>query len=473
MRFSEAFRIERTDQDDWFDPDLSVDTPLFVDPIMLLQATPYWKEAHEELVNHFGHCYPLVARSISLTSNSAMAAQKLLTFPEPSEFCLGYTTSGTAGSGSGRGFARSLANGIAIAIKAGLDHPAHIEELGILNERFGADRISDATCNVLKHRFIAYTQGVCRRHNVPMQPHKIRNARVDLSINRWISMQALLPSNPLDNEPIILVPERFLNDLPVLNADDWFNSNLNADLRTDLNIKIGERVSKSSVVNIARKHADRVRRWAEQQASRHDLQGYDFQHDSLGVVQFDGPPIAFALSNPLGVARKSPTNQTELSELVASILGKFKTFIEEQRGWELLWNADGTEKPESAAQLLFLGMARHYLAQYNVEVDREVELGRGPVDFKLSCGTSMKLLIEIKKVHNGKFWNGLEAQLPSYMVSDGTDEGWFAAIRYRDLRSSEERVRKLPGRVLALNDDGKHYKYLTIDARPKDSASKL
>ena len=157
MRFSEAFGIERTNQDDWFDPDLSIDTPLFVDPIMLLQDSPYWRKAHEELVNHFGHCYLLVAKSISLTSNSAKVAQKLLTFPEPSEFCLGYTASGTAGSGSGRGFARSLADGIEVAIKAGLDDPAHIEELGILNEGFGADRISDATCNVLKHRFIAYT----------------------------------------------------------------------------------------------------------------------------------------------------------------------------------------------------------------------------------------------------------------------------------------------------------------------------
>lgn len=473
MRFSEAFEIKRTDQDDWFDPDLSIDTPLFVDPIMLLQASPYWEEAHAELVNHFGHCYPLVAKSTSPTSNSAMVAQKLLTFPEPSEFCLGYTASGTAGAGSGRGFARSLADGIAIAIYAGLDHPAHIEELGILNERFGADRISDATCNILKHRFIAYTQNICQRHNITMHTHKIRNAEVNLPINQWISKQVLLPSNPLNSGPIILVPESFLNDLPIINADDWFNSNLNADLRADLNIKIGEHVSKSNLVKIARKHADRVRCWAEQQAARHDLQGYDFHHDPLGVVQFDGPSVIFASTNPLGDARRPPANQTELSELVAVILDKFKIFIEEQRGWELLWNADRTEKPESAVQLLFLSMARHYLALHDVEVDREVELGRGPVDFKLSCGTSKKLLIEIKKVHNGKFWNGLEAQLPSYMVSDGADEGWFVAIRYRDLKTSEQRVKELSGRVHALNDDVKHFKYLMIDARPKLSASKL
>ena len=229
MRFSEAFNIVRTDVDDWFDPDLSIDTPLFVDPIMLLQTSSYWSKAHEELVNHFCHCYPLVAKSASQTSNSAVVAQKLLTFPEPSEFCLGYTASGTAGAGSGRGFARSLADGIDAAICAGLSHPAHIEELGILNERFGADRISDATCNILKHRFIEYTQKTCRRHNVPMDIRRVRNVKVDLFVNRWISRDVLLPTNPLNGMPIILVPKCFLNDLPTLNADAWFDSSLNAE----------------------------------------------------------------------------------------------------------------------------------------------------------------------------------------------------------------------------------------------------
>lgn len=471
MRFSEAFNIVRTDVDDWFDPDLSIDTPLFVDPIMLLQTSSYWSKAHEELVNHFCHCYPLVAKSASQTSNSAVVAQKLLTFPEPSEFCLGYTASGTAGAGSGRGFARSLADGIDAAICAGLSHPAHIEELGILNERFGADRISDATCNILKHRFIEYTQKTCRRHNVPMDIRRVRNVKVDLFVNRWISRDVLLPTNPLNGMPIILVPKCFLNDLPTLNADAWFDSSLNADLRADLNIRIGESVSKSKVVEIARRNPERVRRWIEQQAARHDLKGYDFHHDPLGVVQFDGPPAAFAFANPID--RKPPAGQAELSELVADILGNFKTFIEEQRGWELLWNTGGSEKPESAVQLLFLGMTRYYLAQFDVEVDREVELGRGPVDFKLSCGTSKKLLIEIKKVHNGKFWNGLKAQLASYMTSDGADEGWFVAVRYRDNKASERRVKELPERVRALNNDLKHFKYFVIDARPKLSASNL
>jgi hypothetical protein len=118
MRFSEAFGIELTPEDTWFDPHLTVDTALFLDPIQLL-ANREWVEAHEELIDHFVHCYELVARAAGSTSNSAVAVRTLLTFPEPFEFCLGYTAAGTAGAGSGARYARQIADGIAVAVARG------------------------------------------------------------------------------------------------------------------------------------------------------------------------------------------------------------------------------------------------------------------------------------------------------------------------------------------------------------------
>jgi hypothetical protein len=38
MRFSEHFCIQQTEQDDWFDPHLAVDTKLFFDPLLPLEA---------------------------------------------------------------------------------------------------------------------------------------------------------------------------------------------------------------------------------------------------------------------------------------------------------------------------------------------------------------------------------------------------------------------------------------------------
>ncbi len=56
------------------------------------------------------------------------------------------------------------------------------------------------------------------------------------------------------------------------------------------------------------------------------------------------------------------------------------------------------------------------------------------VDFKLPRGTRLRLVIEVKKADNGKFWNGLDTQLPIYMKSDDCNEGWYVALRYRSTK---------------------------------------
>jgi hypothetical protein len=473
VRFSQAFEITQGPDDDWFDPHLTIDTPLFLDPVQLLDAGPYWKKAHAQLVQHFTRCYTLVAKATGPNSNSANLAKSLLTFPEPWEFGLGYTRHGTSGAGSGGGFAATIVDGIAVAIAAGLKDLEHIEEIGILNEGFGADRISDAACNVLKERFIEYTQAVASRHDLPVEQHRLRHIGRDVKNDRWLDGEVALPTNPETGKAVLLVPRKFLNDLPVLNADDWFDSSLNQDIRIALNIKVGAKVAKHTIVQIARENPERVREWARTQSSRPDLFGYDFDDDVKGVVKFDGPPLAFALSHPID-GMSVPEDQAGLSQLIETVLGQFKHYIEQQGGWALLWNTDGSEKPESAAQLIFLAMAQHYLRLFDVEVDREVDLGRGPVDFKVSSGTSKRLLIEIKKAHNGRFWNGLDSQLPSYLVSDQAKEGWFVAIRYRNNKASEERMNELPDRVKkAATDTDKDLRYLAADARRPVSASKI
>lgn len=473
MRFSSAFDVTRQSQDDWFDAHLTVDTKLFVDPLLLsLETDGEWVGAHEELIAHFAHCFALVARATSPTSVSGKAVRRLLTFPEPAEFCIGYTAGGTRGSGSGSQYAATIADGIAVAIAAGLDHPEHIEEVGILNMGIGADRISDAVLNVLKHRFVRYTQAAAERHSLPVSSHRLRHASCHLDVGRWLDEEVLLPTNPRTKGPILLCPKRFLDRLPELNADNWFYDNQNEDLRQQVNIEVGQRARKEEIVEVARRHPDRVRQWASEQTSRPDLFGYDFASDPGGVVQWDGLPSEFATGNPITELAVVETVD-DLRRLVQLMLDRFKHFIEQQRGWSLLW-ADDREKPEEAAQLLFLGMAQNYLRHFEVEMDREVELGRGPVDFKLSRGSSARLVIEIKKAHNGKFWNGLDHQLPSYMRSDQCNVGWFVAIRYRSTRGSVQRMRELPGQVRAASKrEGKQIDYTVIDARRPASASNI
>lgn len=475
MKFSTHFEITRSRVDDWFDPDLSIDTKLFVDPFLLLDEASnprsMWSTSHAQLIEHFARCYDLLARAGNSGTLSETVVRGLLTFPEPSELCLGYTAAGTAGSGSGRRNAELIIGSIVTAIAAGLDRPEHIEEIGILNEGVGADRISDATCNVLKPTIIKYTQAVVRQHRIRTSPVRVRHTRCNLTTGRWLDEEVELPINPVTGRGILLLPRRFLNSLPTLNADDWFDSTLNEDLRRDLNMQVAQKVPKSEIVRAARRHPDRIRAWADELRRSGAVVGYDFASDPLGVVSWQDAGEAFAASH---VLQASVRNIGDLRSFVENLLALFKAFIEQQGGWKLLWNDDGKEKPEEAAQLALLGMARPYCRAHGVEIDREVNLGRGPVDFKISSGAALRLLIEAKKLHNGDFWNGLENQLPSYLTSDQTRDGWLLAIRYRTGGISDKRAAELPRRVRAVNQQtGMTVSFTTIDARPKTSASKI
>src|SRR5439155_12229099 len=159
-----------------------------------------------------------------------------------------YTSHGTAGAGSGRGFARLMAAAIADAIRRGLEHPRHFEELGILHEGIGADRISDATCTILKPKLIAYTQEVAKRHGLALDQHELYASGFDDARSRFTRGKVRVPTNPKTGGPLLFVPERFLAELPKLNAGDWWQYYENERLRTDFDYEVMGKVDKATIV---------------------------------------------------------------------------------------------------------------------------------------------------------------------------------------------------------------------------------
>lgn len=473
MLFSEEFNIKRTSRDDWFDPILDTDTPVFVDPFLIFKETGrQWAGAHDELIMHFDNCFHLIAQgNRSRASVAYKKALRLLTFPEPKEVCLGYTKSGTGGAGGGKGYAKLIAEAMEAAIARGLTDLRHFEELGILNEGIGPDRISDFTCNVLRARLIAYTKGVAARHHLPTKPVKIAGAAYDPQRVAWVAEMHDLPWNPYNKRAVLLVPERFLRDLPTINADDWWENYEAEQIRDDVNYEVMGKVDKKRIVATARRRVIEVAQWARAQEAR-SPDPYDIASDKNGIYQWDRATRSYANHHP--VSFEAPEDDRAFFAIVDRLVAEFRLYIEEQRGWKLLWNDDSTEKHEEAAQLAFMGLARSYCRANNIVVDREVNLGKGPVDFKFSSGYARRALLEIKKLHNGKFWNGLTAQLPSYLSSDQCRDGWFVAIQYRDGGTSPKRLLRLPNEVRLVADrTATHLRFQVVDARPKESASKL
>lgn len=472
MLFSEHHSILHTSDEDWFDPLLAVDTKLFVDPFLIFQDTDLrWSKAHDRIVAHFQKAFELLAGcGCDPNALGFASAVRMLQFPEPSETCLGYTADGIRGAGSGKQFAYFIASAMCDAIGRGVIELRHFEQLGILEGGIGPDRISDITCTILKPQFIEYTQGIARTHGVPMVRHKIRAGRFDTARKGFMSAEADLPTNPVTGGPLLLVPHRFLRDLPAINADDWWEDMRSTELRDEFNADLAGRLKKKDIVRVAKRYPDKVEAWVQaREAGR--VAAYDLARDPNGVYQWGSATRRYARRNPIQLV--DATTYPQFVAVIDRIVERFRHFVEHSGGWRLVWDGD-EEKPEEATQLVFLGIAKAYAEANNIVVDREVELGRGPVDFKFSSGFQHRALLEVKKLENGKFWNGLRAQLPSYLHSDRSRDGWLLAVRFRDSGVAKDRALSLgsevkrTGEVLDLD-----LRYSLVDARPKKSASKL
>jgi hypothetical protein len=150
--------------------------------------------SHQEIVAFFDYVFRLVAQSHGdVNSRAWLEALALLELREVSELCLGYAGSGTKGAGSGRGLALQMARGLWAAVHQGVRKLEHFEEVQIFEEGIGADRISDATAGILRHRLAKYTEMIVDRHRIPTREIRYGKSRFDPDKRRWRSEVFHLP----------------------------------------------------------------------------------------------------------------------------------------------------------------------------------------------------------------------------------------------------------------------------------------
>jgi hypothetical protein len=470
--FSSKFGIVLTAEDDWFDPILNSDTELFVDPFLIFfENDPRWEDAHDQLISYFDNCFELIATGRhnrgSLAYQRALA---LIQFPEPKEFCLGYTAYGIDGSGGGTGYAQLIAEGMEMAIERGLTDLSHFEELGILNEGIGPDRISDLTCNVLMPYFVRYTEEISARHGIATKRFTIEHGLYQAAHSMWQPTQHNLPANPYnETRSILLVPQRFLRRLPTINPLDWWNNHQAEQLRANVNYEVMTRVRKEDIVRAARQRVPEVEAWAVEQESG-TPRPYDLKSDPSGLIAWLEATAQYVANTPLRL--NVPESEAEFIELVDKIIAQFNHYVEENEGWKLLWNDDGNEKAEDAAQVLFKGIASNYCEANNISLDREVNVGRGAVDFKFSRGQSFRAHLEVKKLHNSRFWNVLPTQLPIYMNAEKCHLGWYVIIQYHENPTSRRWHAEGPDVLKKAADAaGTQIRHSFVDGRSKPTAS--
>ncbi|TRO62492.1 hypothetical protein [Streptomyces sp. IB201691-2A2] len=473
MYFSERFQIEYAAEFDWFDPILENDTLLFVDPFLVFADTDAdWHQAYGEMMEYFQSAFELLASSqLKPQHQYFKRTLSLMEFPEPSEFRLGFASKNSEGSGSGPGLAKKVVEAMSQAIRRGMVDIEHFEELGILVSGINKDRISDITCNLLKPRLIKYTQDICHTFDVPMQVRKIRHSHYDEARSRWMDAEHLVPVDPETDKPILLTPKRFLRELPTLSSDSWGDF-LDTSLRDDLNIKISQVMKKDEIIALARTHPDAVRRWIQYMQER-GSSAYDVDSDPMLHVNWQRLARQAVDDSPI---EKKPhiSNVEDLLSFAHTAIEHFRTWVEKKGGWRVFWRDVRELKaiPEPNMQLLFLGVLERYCEQAGVRLDREVETGRGPVDFTFTSAGDIRVLLEMKKLTHGEFWHGIRTQTPIYMESQDVKHAIFLAIRDSTTKPMRARWIKLDQEAAAASEANLcTIEVARIDIMPKESAS--
>lgn len=433
FRFSNYFELGDQSQAEWFDPFLNLDTELFVDPFLIYgNERDEFTGAHDEIIAFFRYIFEQIAESGGVaTSAPYHRAVNNLTFREVEEACLGLTARGTAGAGSGLDLAKQIARAIWLAIQNGAEHLSHFEEVQIFGYGIGPDRISDATLRMILYRFAKYTERIVADLGVTVDEIEYPRSRFDCEKRLWLADSFRLPRNPHNGKPIFLVPKRYLRPFPTLNHEDFWRYCRESEgiaLAEIFGSDIIGRMPKEEIVKIALESPALRERYVATQ-ERAGGEPYDFESDPRGFIQWFEATRSYieAVKPKLGFS-----NADEFRTFVDQLIGIFQNFVENQGGWHLLWNDNETPKREDAAQRLFLGIVRSACEVNNVDISREVNIGRGPVDFKVSSGSAFRALLELKLAKNTKFWNGLRAQLPTYLSAEGILEGWFIPIVFSD-----------------------------------------
>jgi len=479
--FSQCYNIIIDGSESWFDLRLDKDTQLYIDPFLVFRSKiPAFKNSREKFREFFKAALELVFESKRNSNALEQLEENVLWFPEPMEIRLG-VSEGKYGAGPGKNFSKACINALIKLASRGYKELDNFEKIQIFSSGIGADGISDTTANILKEELIKYTQEVCQEFDIPSSPCAVEKAIFDFEDRRWYHGKPDLPVNPfLDNKGIILVPKEFLCAIHAINSDgfsEYVVRNKSSKLRTELNYEIEKKLDRKTIIEIAERYPEWVEEYVGEREKDETIAPYDLGKDEKNLYRPQKESYEFVKNHKLPPLTAS--TEDEFNNCVESITSQFRLYVEEQGGYKLLWNdisnnsgeSEPVPRDESAVQCLFLGIVSSYCQANNIDLSREVETGRGPVDFKFSSGHSYRALIEMKLAKSSKLKQGFEHQLPAYLTAQQVKHGYYIVVFYskKELERVEKVFEEIKSKQGALQGQ-----VIIIDAtREKPSASNL
>jgi hypothetical protein len=347
----------------------------------------------------------------------------------------------------------------------GIDDPEIFELLGLFEDGFGADRLSDMTITIILEDILSYTEKMTKTLEVGSEKIKIV---------KYKEKEYSVPRNLNSGKALLLLPKSLLRDLPVALDRDGIDKvvSVNQELRERLNSLIGktwkEKIKKSELREIlffdkeALKSLISVYKGSKSSS-------YNYNDDPAGVTTWYDNGIKVAKDNPLALNIKSNTLE-ELEKVVDSIVNQFKELVENNGANKLLFLPSKKPRHERYSQLLFFAIAHAYCAANDIDISPEVNSGSGALDFKFSRGYNLKIAVEIKLNSSNQLAHGFSVQLPIYQKSENAKLGYYVIIQVKESTKLIEKVLKLKDESFSENKVTP--KIEIIDATLKLSASK-
>ncbi len=456
---------EILDTEGCFDTILDLDSLMFVNFVRIKDSiTPELDGAYNAILETFKKIKKLLSASQSEDDLFWCKAENLLLMTEFEEVCLGYSKSGTAGSGSGKELKLKILRAAQKIINAGIQEPEIFELVGLFEDTIGPDRISDFIARTIRAYLKNYTLRVLK--NIGITPETRKNMR----------FQNGLIINPFNHKLLYFLPKEILHKLPI--ASDWGDiarvCEINRRVRDEINKQIGKEwydmsisEKKKSARKIILNDPSLIYSLVEDYQNFH-LDTYDFETDPLGEASWYQAAKNITQLVPLKFKNTNIQTKEDLFDMVIQICNRFKYLIENNGLAEILY-ANSKPRKERIAQRLFYGIADSYCKANNIDISPETNSGRGAVDFKLSIGNQLKVVVEIKLSKNNQLLHGYNTQIEEYKKAEKTTKAIYLVI---DTGFNDKRLDDLIKQHNELQNSGiTNCELIIIDGIIKSSAS--
>lgn len=452
-----------------FDAFTDIDSRFHVDPRLLQHAeTPELEKSYERFLSHFEAVIKLLDASLRRGDRFYQEAFRRLVFREVPFAALGYSKGSIGGSGIGKGIASRLVGTSAEIVEAGVKEPDIFELVGLFEDNVGADRVSDMMLSIILPDVLMFSRRVAENLGVQISTFEVRGERFELPV---------YASNHR-RRPVILLPKEVLHPLPV--AYDWDDIDYvcahNREVRDRVNQIIGNtwknathNISKRVLREALLKNPEALRDLISQYRKK-PAEEYDFDRDPAGELIWDEIAREYTEQFPLDLNTGGLITADNVHQIVTAMCKHFAKLVEANGLFTVFHDDSGKLRNERFAQLLFFGISDSYCAANDLDLNREPNAGRGPVDFKVSKGYEARVNVEVKYSGNRGLLKGFTKQLPIYDAAERTQHSIYLIIRTTESTTTINTILKL--RDEQLKKGSRVPDIILVDGRPKPSASK-